>query len=124
MKLLNQYIDPKDAAEDKSRLRAAGIASRVGAMDPHVIQPSKSGATHTGLWVLADDQLEDAIRILEDPGHKPRRVLSPREIDRLEASMDKQTRAPRRFDRVWVLFLFAILIGLILFTAADYFPGL
>ena len=97
MKLLNQYLDPEDAAEAKSSLREAGIASLVEAMDPHSVQPSKSGATHVGLWVLLDDQLQDAIKVLEDPAHVPSRILTHREIDQLEGKAEN--RVEKLFEK-------------------------
>ena len=124
MKLLDQYIDPGEAAAARSRLRRAGIACIVDSMDPHSIQPSKSGATHIGLWVLADDQYEDALQMLANPAHVPRRSLSPDEISRLEADADKRSKSKRLTDKALAALLFACLLGLIVFTAADYFLDL
>lgn len=124
MKLVDQYIDPVEAAAARGRLRAAGIACLVDRMDPHSIQPSKSGATHLGLWILADDQYEDALRLLEDPAHLPRRSLSPDEVKRLEAAAEGRSRSKRLADNALAALLFACLLGLILFTAADFFLDL
>ena len=121
MKLLNQYLDPQDAAEAKSRLREAGIASLVEAMDPHSVQPSKSGATHVGLWVLLDDQLPDAIRVLEDPAHVPAHVLTHREIDKLEGKAENRVAKGRLADKLLVWLLLTGLMSLIIFTVADFF---
>ena len=124
MKLLNQYLDPADATSARELLSAAGIASLVEAMDPHSIQPSKSGATHVGLWVLADDQLDDAIKVLENPDHVPRRVLTPAEITRLEKRANQRVQKSRLLDKALLVILVACFMGLIVFTAADYFLGL
>ena len=124
MKLLNRYLDPADAAEARETLRSAGIASLVEAMDPHSVQPSKSGATHVGLWVLADEQLEDAILVLENPDHAPRRVLSAAEISRLEQRANRRVHKSRLLDKAFMLLLVMILMGLIVFTAVDFFLDL
>ena len=124
MKLLNQYLDPQDAASAKDQLRMAGIASLVEAMDPHSVQPSKSGATHIGLWVLVDDQLDDAIRVLEDPDHVPARVLTHREIDQLERRAEKKVAKSRVTDKMLIWLLVMLLMSLISFSVADFFLDL
>ena len=125
MKLVNQYLDPSEAASARLRLREAGVASLVDAMDPHNIQPSKSGATHIGLWVLVDDQLEDAIQILEDPAHVPQRIFSPDEMASLEVSAGRQSKPSQPLlDKALVALLFACLLALIVYTAVDFFIGL
>lgn len=125
MKLVDQYIDPDAAAAARRRLREAGIASRVDSMDPHSVQPSKSGTTHIGLWVLDDEQFEDALRALEDPAYLVQRKLSPNEIDRLEASAEKGLQPGERLARnAMTLLLFLCLLGLVVFTAVDFFIGL
>ena len=124
MKLLNQYLDPKDAATAREQLRFAGIASLVEAMDPHSVQPSKSGATHVGLWVLVEDQLDDAIKVLENPAHVPAKPLSLREIDRLEARAENRVAKTRVADKMLVWLLVMLLMSAIAFTVADYFLDL
>ncbi len=120
MKLVHPYLDPSEAAEARQKLREAGIASVVDAMNPHSVQPSRSGATHVGLWVLVDEQLEDAVEVLENPHHVPGHVLDPAEIERLEASADRAKLSRRRLDKAMLLALFAGLMALIVFTAVDF----
>ncbi len=67
MKLVTHFIDPGEASAAKSRLCEAGIVAEVTSVDPHIIRPSKSGAERIGLWVVFDDQIEDAILLLEKP---------------------------------------------------------
>ena len=124
MKLIDQYIDPTEAAEAGSRLRQAGIACIVDSMDPHSILPSRSGATHIGLWTLADDQYEDALQLLEDPAHVPRKSLSADEVNGLEAAARSKSRKRRLADKALAALLFACLVGLIGFTVADFFLDL
>jgi len=121
MKLVDQYIDPNDAATARRSLRDAGVASHVDSMDPHSVLPSKSGATHLGLWVLLDDQYQDAVQVLENPSHRPVRILSPGEIDEIEACAEKQNKQARLKDAILAALLFACLLALIVFTALDFF---
>lgn len=79
MKLVTHFIDPGEASAAKSRLCEAGVMVEIGIVDPHIIQPSKSGAERIGLWVVDDDQLEDARLLLENSDHVLRRKTSPLE---------------------------------------------
>lgn len=108
----------------REQLRMAGIASMVETMDAHNMLPSKSGATHVGLWVLADDQIDDAIKVLEDPAHVPARVLTHREIDQLETRAEKRVAKTRVADKLLVWLLVMLLMSAISFSVADYFLGL
>lgn len=125
MKLVDQYIDPNMATAARVRLRIAGIASHVDTMDPHNIQPSKSGETRIGLWVIDDDQHEDAVMVLVNPEHVPRRILSLDEISKLEAAVEKRARPPRPpGETVITLLLVAALLALVGYTAIEFFLGL
>jgi hypothetical protein len=81
-KLLVYYVDPGKAAAMRRRLRAAGVMVEVDSVDPHNVQPSKSGTQRTGLWVTFEDQFDDAVQLLQNPDHVPRRVISPGEMDK------------------------------------------
>ena len=76
MKLVAHYIDPGEASAAKSRLCEAGVMAEVASVDPHIIRPSKSGAERIGLWVVYDDQFEDALLLLENSDHVPQRKTS------------------------------------------------
>ena len=67
MKLLAHFVDPGEASTARSRLVEAGIAAEVTSVDPHIIRPSKSGAERIALWVVSDEQFDDARRLLMDP---------------------------------------------------------
>ena len=113
------------ATAARVRLRIAGIASHIDSMDPHNIQPSKSGETRIGLWVIDDDQHQDAVMVLVNPEHVPRRILSLEEISKLEASVEKRARPPRPLGEVALTLLLAGgLLALVGWTAIEYFLGL
>ncbi len=121
MRLLTYFADPGDAQALHARLRAAGVLTRVGGVDPHVYRPPRADAMRIGLWVVCDDQFADAARLLDDPAHVPRRVLSAAEMERIEQAADAP-RTPLRqwLDRGLFLLLGACLLGLILFTLIDF----
>ena len=68
MKLLTHFVDPGEASAAKSRLCDAGIPAEVTSVDPHILRPSKSGAERIALWVVSDDQFDDALALLKSPG--------------------------------------------------------
>ena len=80
MKLIHQYIDLGEASDAKSRLSEAGIMAEVSLVDPHIIQPSKSGAQRIGLWVVNDNQFKDALRLLENTAPVPQQYTSLEEM--------------------------------------------
>jgi len=79
-KLLVYYVDPGEAAATRRRLRAAGIRVEVASVDPHLMQPSRSGSQRIGLWVVYADQFDDAVQLLQNPAHVPRRIVSEDEM--------------------------------------------
>lgn len=121
MRLLTYFADPADASRLSARMRAAGVMTRIGGVDPHVYRPPRADAMRVGVWVVLDDQLADAVRLLDDPAHVPRRVLSADEMDRIErAAAEPRTPLRRWLDRGLLLLLGACLFGLILFTLIDF----
>ncbi len=86
MKVVTQYVDSGDATKAKAQLRAAGIMADIAIIDPHFIQPSKSGAVRIELWVEFDDQFEDAVQLLQNPDHIPKRIITLEEMEKIESS--------------------------------------
>ena len=65
MQLISYYIDPGEASAARDKLEKAGIAAELRNVDPHVMQPSKSGSERIGLFVKSDDQFDDAVSCLK-----------------------------------------------------------
>ena len=65
MQLISYYIDPGEASAARDSLEKVGIAAELRNVDPHVMQPSKSGSERIGLFVKSDEQFEDAILCLK-----------------------------------------------------------
>ncbi len=84
MQLVTQFIDPSDATAANSRLRKAGVMTEITSLDPHIMSSSRTGALRIGLWVVFEDQFNDAIQLLEDPDHVPHRVISLTEMNRIK----------------------------------------
>lgn len=96
MKLVKQFIDPGEASKANRRLRRAGVMTTLTGYDPHVLKKAEAKTLRIGLWVVFDDQLDDAARLLEDPEHLPRRVVSRQEMNRLEtAELNSQSGSNR-----------------------------
>jgi hypothetical protein len=114
MQLLTQFIDPVDAAAAKARLTDAGIMVKSKSVDPHIIQPSKSGSQRIGLWIVFDDQFNDAVQLLQDPDHVPQRVISRDEMRTLELSATKS-------EKSWLpsIVIAAGMLGFILYLATK-----
>ena len=43
--------------------------------------------TGVGLWVVIDEQFEDALRLPDDPGFMPARPLAPEDLARIKESV-------------------------------------
>ena len=98
MKLVTHFIDPTEASAAKSRLCKAGVMAEVSSVDPHIIRPSKSGAERIGLWVVHDDQLEDALFLLENPDHVLPRITPFSQMKDSDPSESKSLlRATKKF---------------------------
>ncbi len=110
MQLLTQFIDPVDAAAAKARLADAGIMVKSKSVDPHIIQPSKSGSQRIGLWVVFDDQFDDAVQLLQDPDHVPERIISCDDMRALESSATRPAKC-----RLYIMVIAAGMLGFILY---------
>ena len=111
MKLLTQFVDPADAAAANARLHAAGIMTETGSVDPHIMQPSKTGTVRIGLWVVFDDQFDDAVMLLQDPDHVPKRRISRQQMNAASTAAGRQSRGR---DRRSLYHLIGIVIGICL----------
>jgi hypothetical protein len=123
MKLVTYYADPAEASEARARLREAGIMSEVDSVDPHIMKPSRSGATRVGLWVVHDEQFGDAVRLLENPDHVPKRIIAFDEVNAVESSTDEGLpgSASGLLKTLTTIFLVACLFGLIVYTVIGVF---
>lgn len=122
MKLIRLYVDPGDASEANTRLRKAGVMTEITFVDPHNIKPSKSGAMRIGLSVVYDDQFDDAVQLLENPDHVPKRVISAAEMNELESGGSVNRLMPgKQLAGVVALIIFGLyLLGVIAYMVSAH----
>lgn len=119
MRLVTHYVDPGEASEVSSRLREAGVVTEINSVDPHIIKPSKSGTLRFGLWVVFDDQFDDAVQLLENPEHVPKRTITSDKLNEIRSSTEEGPfKSRKRIFENWTTLIFgACLLGLIIYTA-------
>jgi hypothetical protein len=119
MQLITQFIDPSDATEANSRLRRAGVMTEITSLDPHIMSSSKTGALRIGLWVVFEDQFDDAVRLLEDPDHVPHRVIPLSEMNRIKSTTDDSwlESGQKKMANLATLIFGACLLGLVVYVA-------
>ena len=125
MQLVTQFIDPSDATEANSRLRKAGVMTEITSLDPHIMSRSRTGALRIGLWVVFEDQFDDAVRLLEDPDHVPHRVISLSEMDRIKSiTQDSWLKSGHKKLQVLATLIFgACLLGLVAYVVTGFLNG-
>lgn len=122
MKLVTLYVDPADANEANSRLREAGVMTQISMVDPHNIKPSKSGAVRFGLSVVFDDQLDDAVELLGNPHHVPKRKISLAEMNEIESAGNKGLlKARTGLPQTAAILIFVACLLFIGYIAIRYF---
>lgn len=123
MKLVTHFVDPGEASKACARLRAAGVMTEVDSVYPHIVRPSKSGALRVGLWVVFDDQFDDALQLLENPDHVPQRIISFDETNNIKSGSDEDSvLSGKSFIETLTTILFGIcFLGLIAYTLYSSF---
>ena len=81
MKLLTEYETTSEADSASLRLELKGIATFVSSRNTLGFPPGTIGPPGIGLWVVVDDQYEDAMALLLDPDHTVSNALTPEEIE-------------------------------------------
>ena len=88
VKLLSTYSSVSDA-EDRSRfLESKGIAAFVSSKHSMRLGRYFTGAFRVGLWVILDEQYDDAIRVLNDSHHEVSYKLPQSEIAAIRQSIN------------------------------------
>ncbi len=99
-----------------STLEASGIATFISNGDSARLPVASSFAGGVGLWVLVDEQLPDAQKLLENPDHEVEVKLSDeelKEIHRVAGEMGLSGALGLLFRILGATLLFAILIFVI-----------
>ena len=83
MKILTDFTSVIDAEQCALDFRQKGILLHVASADS-VRNNLESGAFKATVWVVVDDQYNDARELLNSPDHEPGLALSEEEMVRLE----------------------------------------
>lgn len=90
MNLVARYSDVESAEEAAMLLKSHGIPTHVSSSGIKSLKHFIHSNVEAGLWVLIDRQVDDALKVLEDPDHKVTTGLSRDEL--LELSTNAESR--------------------------------
>jgi hypothetical protein len=123
MKLVTEFFDLSEAEKTSSRMRSAGVFTVVTSKRSYNLSRVKTGALRVGLWVVFEDQYHDAMQMLDNYNHKPKRVISAVEMNEIQDlagaeisnSMKKllQKSAAWLFGGILLALLIYVAIGII-----------
>ena len=116
MKLLTQYETDSEADSVSARLEDKGIATYVSSRNALGFPGWSTGPAMVGLWVLIDEQYEDAMALLYDPEHTVSNPLSMPDILAAHASVRSGDLSAALTALGWmsaVLLLFVAVVFLI-----------
>jgi hypothetical protein len=96
--------------------------SEVNSLDPHVMKPSKSGSVRIGLWVIFDEQHDDAVQLMDNPDHIPRQILTSAEMNKIKPSAANASQQPNNklARTATTLLLMACFFSLIIYTVIQF----
>ena len=117
MKLVTQYFDLNEAEIENQRLRLSGVMSVVLSKKLSRLGARFSGHYKVGLWVVFDDQYEDARQLLENINHVPKRVISQKEMEEIERSSKSGFSM---FEQTFIRNAALILMGFLLMALLAY----
>jgi hypothetical protein len=81
MRMIAKYETRSQAQERAAFLQAHGIATHISDMTALRMNLAHQGRFRAGLWVLFENQYQDAVGLLENPDHE---VSNPLSVDQLE----------------------------------------
>jgi hypothetical protein len=93
--------------------------TEITSLDPHIMSSSRTGALRIGLWVVFEDQFDDAVRLLENPDHVPQRVISLSEMDKIKptARGSRFKSGQKMLKKLATIVFGACLLGLLVYVA-------
>ena len=83
MKLIDEFECAHDADIASLNYREKGILTHVSSRHSNSLRVI-TGAMNVGLWVVLDDQYQDAIELKRNRSHQPSTALSDEEMTQLE----------------------------------------
>lgn len=83
MKLITEYDNAHEADVAALHYREKGILTHVSSRYSNGLRVI-TGATTVGLWVVLDEQYQDALALKQDREHQPANALTEHEMTELE----------------------------------------
>lgn len=112
MNLIARYESRSQAEERAAFLRSRGIATHVTDMTSLRLNLAHQGRFRAAVWAVLPEQAEDAVALLDDPGHEAKTALNRHEFEQLESVGAAQAR------RTMIRWLLITLVVLIVLAAA------
>jgi hypothetical protein len=113
VKLINTFSSTLAADEAALSLRMRGILTFISDKNSSQMGIYVTGTINVHLWVVIDEQLEDAIECLKDENYLPKNPLSEEEMVELEK--ESATELSSFYSTVNIFFIaFVIVVILIL----------
>ena len=103
MKLIQQYDSEVDAKDARDNLRKRGVLTYISSRQSYSLSGVVTGAFKVGLWVIIDNQYQDACNILTKKSFKVRFPLTEEQMLKIEIS--NKNNAPKAIIRVLFLML-------------------
>ena len=75
-----------------------------------------------GLWVIFDEQHDDAVQLLDNPDHIPRQIMTPEEMNKIKPSAadGSQQSNNKRTETATTLLLVVCFFSLIIYTMIQF----
>ena len=109
MKLLKQYNSASDAKDDAAMLEMRGVPTHVTAKYSQSMSRLHTGALKAGLWILIDEQYEDAYNFLNNSKHRITTGIDQKEIQRI-----KNLAKPRVYEALNTALVYGVILALLL----------
>lgn len=92
MRMVERYGSRSEAMERAAFLQANGIATHVSDMTALRVNLAHQGQFRAGLWVVFEDQYDDAMALLSNPDHEVSKALSPDQMAHLQTGGEAEVR--------------------------------
>ncbi len=115
MKLIAEFFDLSEADRVSSRMRSAGVMTVVTSKRSYNLSSVKTGALKVGLWAVFEDQHDDALQLLNNHNHKPKKAISLKDMDEIQelARTETNNRLKRLLEKSAAWFFGSLLLALV-----------
>ncbi len=115
MKLVTEFFDLSEAERVSDRMRSAGVMTVVTSKRSYNLSSVKTGALKVGLWAVFEDQYDDALQLLHNHNHKPKRAISLADMNEIQelSRIETSNRLQKLFEKSAAWFFGSILFALL-----------